>query len=89
MLVKIKDGDTTTEFNSQDVLIAVLFSPTDKEIVENMARDDLLFLSGPFSVMATKAADAWHWAFNGWKGATFIDPKTAAAQTKAQQLRKG
>lgn len=80
MLVRIKQGDTTTEFNSKDVLIAVLFTPADKEIVEKMAHDDLLFLSGPFSVMAKGAADAWHWAFNGWKGATFVDPSTTLSQ---------
>ena len=88
MLVKIKQGDTTTEFNSQDVLIAVLFSPTDKEIVENMAHDDLLFLSGPFSVMKDKASEAWHWAFNDWKGASFVDPVSAPSQLKTTQLRK-
>ncbi len=86
MLVKIKQGDTTTEFNSKDVLIAILFSPSDKEVVENMTHDDLLFLSGPFSVMKDKVADAWHWAFNGWKGATFVDGSAAKSQT--QQLRK-
>lgn len=88
MLVKIKQGDTTTEFNSKDVLIAVLFSPADKEIVEKMAHNDLLFLSGPFSVMADKVSEAWHWAFNGWKGATFVDPASAASQRDTQQLRK-
>lgn len=88
MLVKIKKGDQTLEFNSQDELIAVLFTPADKEIVENMAHDDLLFLSGPFSVMAEKAADAWHWAFNGWKGATFIDASAAASQAQPI-VRKG
>lgn len=80
MLVKIKQGDVTTEFNSKDVLIALLFTPADKEIVEKMKRDDLLFLSGPFSIMKDKVEEAWHWAFNGWKGATFVDPSAAASQ---------
>ena len=80
MLVKIKTGDTTLEFNSKDELIAVLFTPADKEIVEKMAHDDLLFLSGPFSIMKDKAADAWQWAFNGWKGATFVSPEAATSQ---------
>ncbi len=85
MLVKIKMSDQTLEFDSKDHLIAVLFTPSDKEIVEKMASEDLLFLTGPFNIMATKVADAWHWAFNGWKGATLVDSKSAASQS---QLRK-
>lgn len=87
MMVKIKKGDTTLQFNSQDELIAVLFTPADKEIVEKMAPDDLLFLSGPFSIMKDKVADAWQWAFTGWKGATFVDPSAAASQAR-QIVRK-
>ncbi len=86
MLVKVKDGDRTLQFNSQDVLIALLFTPADKEIVEKMAHSDLLFLSGPFAVMKDKVADAWHWAHNGWKGATYIDSSAAKIQTP--QMRK-
>ena len=86
MLVKIKHGDTTTEFNSKDVAIAILFSPSDKEIVEKMAHTDLLFLSAPFKVMASGAAEVWAWAFNNWKGATYVDPHTV--MSKPQQERK-
>lgn len=80
MLVKIKVNDQTLEFNSKDHLIAVLFSPSDKKIVEDMAANDLLFLSGPFRIMAQGAADAWHWAFNGWKGATHVDPNSVQSK---------
>ena len=86
MLVKIKHGDTTTEFNSKDVAIAILFTPNDKEIVEKMEHNDLLFLSAPFNVMAGHEADVWHWAFNDWKGATYVDPHTV--MSKPQQERK-
>lgn len=88
MLVKIKQGDQTIQYDSKDVLIAVLFTPADKEIVEKMEHADLLFLSGPFSVMAEGVTDAWHWAFNGWKGATFIDASAAASQAQPI-VRKG
>lgn len=86
MLVKIKKGDTTLEFNSKDELIAVLFTPADKEIVEKMSHNDLLFLSGPFSIMKDKVADAWQWAFNGWKGASFVDP--LSTETQLAPMRK-
>lgn len=86
MLVKIKMRDQTLEFDSKDHLIAILFTPSDKQVVEKMKSEDLLFLTGPFKIMAQGAADAWHWAFNGWKGATFVDPKTAVSPT---EMRKG
>jgi len=72
MLVKIKHGDKTLEFNSTENAIAILFTPNDKVEVEKMAREDLLFLSAPLKVMRDGAADVWHWAFNDWKGATRV-----------------
>lgn len=74
MKVKVKVGDTTLEYDSKDVAIAILFTPSDKEIVEKMEHNDLLFLSAPFKVMAGNEADVWHWAFNDWKGARFVEP---------------
>lgn len=86
MLVKIKQGDTTTEYDSKDVAIAILFTPSDKEIVEKMEHNDLLFLSAPFKVMAGNEAEVWKWAFNDWKGATYVDPHSVIS--KPQQMRK-
>lgn len=86
MLVKIKQGDKTMEFNSKDVAIAILFTPSDKEIVEKMEHNDLLFLSAPFKVMAGNEAEVWKWAFEDWKGATFVDPHSVIS--KPQQERK-
>ena len=86
MLVKIKQGDTTTEFNSKDVAIAILFSPSDKETVEKMAHDDLLFLSAPFKVMAGHESEVWHWAFNDWQGATFVDPQSVSSQSQKRKF---
>jgi len=80
MLVKIKQGGTTMQFDSKDVPIAILFSPSDKEIVEKMEHDDLLFLSAPFKFMANNAAEMWKWAFNDWKGATFVDPQKVSSE---------
>lgn len=85
MLVKIKQGDTTTEFDSKDVAIAILFTPSDKEIVEKMEHNDLLFLSAPFKVMAGNEAEVWKWAFNDWKGATYVDQSVIS---KPQHQRK-
>lgn len=86
MLVKIKQGDKTVEFDSKDVAIAILFTPSDKEIVEKMEHNDLLFLSAPFKVMAGNEAEVWKWAFEDWKGAHFVDPH--AVISKPQQQRK-
>jgi len=86
MLVKVKQGDTTTEFDSKDVAIAILFTPSDKETVEKMAHNDLLFLSAPFKVMAGNETEVWHWAFNNWKGATFVDPHTVASKSQPRKM---
>ena len=86
MLVKIKQGDKTIEYDSKDVAIAILFTPSDKEHVEKMEHDDLLFLSAPFNVMAGNEAETWHWAYNDWQGATFVQP--GAVISKPQPLRK-
>ena len=83
MLVKIKlDDGNTVQYNTQDNLIAILFTPSDKDVVENMAKDDLLFLSGPFKIMSRKLQESWAWAFDSWKGAHFVSGPQLASQTQ-------
>ena len=84
MLVKIKTGDQTLEFDSTKNPIAILFTPKDKEHVENMRHDELLLLSAPLKDMRSPER-IWHWAYNDWKGAKYISPEQAATQT---QLRR-
>lgn len=74
MLVKVKtETGQTLQFNSQEVDIAILFTPKDKEAIAKMPREDLLIVSAPLKSMRDKAAEVWHWAYNGWKGATHVD----------------
>ncbi len=73
MKVKVKHKGRTLHFDSQVDDIAVLFTPKDKEAVENMEHNDLLLLSAPFSSMHSAAAEVWRWAFNGWPGVTKVD----------------
>lgn len=73
MLVKIQlENGETVQYNSQENLIAVLFTPSDKNVVENMAKDDLLFLSGPFRIMSRGVEKAWAWAYDSWIGAHYV-----------------
>jgi len=73
MLVKIQlDNGETVQYNSQDNLIAVLFTPSDKKVVQDMVENDLLFLSGPFRIMSVGFQKAWAWAYNSWKGAHLV-----------------
>lgn len=86
MLVKVMKGDQTLEFDSTECAIAILFRPADKELVEKMAPEELLFLQAPFQVMKDRADSVWHWAMNGWKGARYVDPSSII--TEAKSLRR-
>ncbi|MCK5644343.1 MAG: hypothetical protein KAJ19_26325 [Gammaproteobacteria bacterium] len=89
MLVKIKDGDNTLQFDSRENAIAILLTPKDKEHIETMSHNDLMILSAPFQLMKDKAVDAWHWAMNGWQGATWIpNDGVTQSQLNFDQLRK-
>jgi len=75
MLVKVKKGDQTLQFNSQNEDIAILLTPKDKQAIQEMPREDLLIVSAPFSSMKTQSnvAEVWQWARQDWKGATLVD----------------
>ena len=73
MQVRIKKGDQTLCFDSKECVIAILFRPADKEQIEKMAPEDLLFLQAPFQVMKDRAAEVWKWAMEGWPGARYVD----------------
>jgi len=79
MLVKIKKGDVTMEFDSQDCLIAILLDDGSKQSVANMKNDERLILSGPLSVIRGGAAAAWQWAMTGWTKAQFMPGQVIGA----------
>lgn len=72
MLVKIKVGDQTMEFDSQKVTMAILLDSSSKQAIKNMADEEQLILSGPPSIMRDNAAEAWQWAMQDWEGAKFV-----------------
>jgi len=72
MLVKVKIGDKTIEFDSKEHLIAILLDPGSKESIKNMEDDQQLILTGPLSIMRNGTADAWQWAMTDWHGAKLI-----------------
>jgi len=72
MLVKIKVGDKTLEFDSQKHLMAILLTPSDKQSIDNMKDDQQLIVSGPVSSFQNGQHEAWQWAMTGWKGAKHI-----------------
>jgi hypothetical protein len=82
MLIKIKRGDTTLQFDSHDVAIAILLTPKDREAIDKMPTNEQLILTGPFSLMKDKAAETWQWAMTGWKGAQYV------SKDEITQLRK-
>jgi len=82
MLVKIKRGDQTLQFDSHECAIAILLTPKDREAIDNMPVDEQLILSGPFNLMKDRAAETWQWAMTGWKGAQHVSPE------QITQLRK-
>lgn len=88
MLIKIKQGDETLQFDSKDVLIAVLFTPSDKETIKKMEHDDLLYMSGPFQVLSNGVAAAWQWAMNGWKGAKYVDRQSIQMSRQFEKTRR-
>lgn len=73
MLVKVKVGEETIEYNSLETPIAILFTPKDKEHIEKMQRDDLLMISAPLKAVQFDLARLWQWAKTGWRGATYVD----------------
>jgi len=72
MLVKIKVGDKTMEFDSSKHLIAILLDDATRDAIDKMPKDEQMVLSGPYKVMATGAAQAMQWAMTDWQGAKFI-----------------
>ena len=72
MLVKIKRGDTTLQFDSHECAIAILLTPKDREAIDKMPVDEQLILSAPFRLMKDKAADTWQWAMTGWEKAQYV-----------------
>jgi hypothetical protein len=74
MLVKVKMGDETLQFDSLKNPIAILLTPKDKEAIEKMPKEDQLIVSAPLVAMRDKAAEVWQWAMTDWEGATYVNP---------------
>jgi len=84
MLVKIKDGKQTYQFDSRSSAIAILLDQKDKDAISNMPEDERLILSAPLRLMQDKAARTWQWALTGWDGAEVV----AMPEIKVTDLRK-
>ncbi len=82
MLVKIKKGDQTLQFDSHECAIAILLTPKDREAIDGMDVNEQLILTGPLKLMKDKAAETWQWAMTGWKGAQYV------SSDNVTQLRK-
>lgn len=82
MLIKIKKGDTTLQFDSHEVAIALLLTPKDREAIDKMPPDEQLILTGPLKLMRDKAAETWQWAMTNWEGAKYVSSR------EITQLRK-
>jgi len=82
MLVKIKRGDQTLQFDSHECAIAILLTPKDREAIDNMNPDEQLILTGPLALMRDKAAETWQWAMTNWEGAQYV------SSDNITQLRK-
>ncbi len=66
MLVKIKAGDKTLQFNSADHVIAVLLDDQSKKVCDNLKPNERLLLSGPIKAFAGGSGEALIWAMEGW-----------------------
>lgn len=79
MLVKIKVGDKTLEFDSQKHLIAILLDDGSRASIAQMKDDERLVLSGPLHEIQHGSAAAWQWAMTDWKGAKFVPAQLLGA----------
>lgn len=72
MLIKVKIGDKTVEFNSQEHVIAILLDDGNRQVIDNMPPDERLIVSGPITAFHGNKEKIMAWATTGWKHAKLI-----------------
>lgn len=87
MLIKIKDGDKTLQFDSRKVRIAILLDPASKEAVDKMGPDEPLIVAAPLDEMRNNSAEVWQWALGNWEGATLITGSQPLVGVGGQPLK--